>query len=526
MQTMAKLGLKEILYKADLLPRAVDSVIIVDMSSDLKLFNLELKDGTKLSALKTFKLGQEEADKFIINSLKDFIHQNNIQHKNFILIPPLDLVVFKRIQLPLMPQAELFDAIKWQIKDGLTFDLSQAIVDYLILKEIDKEDGTKTLDCLVMAAKELEIKEKISLLKQLGLGCVSVIPFPLCYTELVSRYFLKGESDAIGVLHLGEAVSFINIYKNKKLEFYREAPLPADKLREALKTALDFERKAGLSQQERDELSTQIISMLRIALEKLAAEIKRSLSYYSAQPQGIPVNKILLAGDAVRIQHLDKFLSKELSLNTGKIWLPDTISVEGSVNQGELLHNLAGIGAALTQGKGVNLLPLEFRTERIEKLERFSLRWVGLIAFLLLALAYLFASVGINAYQKRLKNATLQLNILTEVKQVKELTDEYNKFISGVKESEPELGLLLKKLSSLASADIFLDNLDLDSESKSGFLTGIIKEQQQDKETALTQFAKNLGESGYFTNISIASVDKAKSNGQEAISFKINFNLP
>ncbi|MCM8790000.1 MAG: pilus assembly protein PilM, partial [Candidatus Omnitrophica bacterium] len=499
----------------DLLPQPIEAAVIVDMSSRLRLLGLELKNGTNVSALKTFKPQEITGDDTVISSLKDFIRQNNIQHKNSILIPPAELITFKRVQLPLIPKHELLEAIKWQIKESLTFDISEAIVDCIVLKEVEKGDSTKILDCLAIAANASRIKEKIGLLKQAGLGCVSVIPLPLCYTELVSRYFLKEAADTLGILHLGEAGSFINIYTNKKLEFYRELPFPRDKLREAL----------DLSKQQTEDDSNQAISQIRSSLERLAQEIKRSVSYYCVQLQGGAINKILLAGDAAKIFQLDKFLSKELSLNLIKIWLPDTITLKSLINQDELLECLAAIGAGLIQDKGINLLPFEFKTERIEKLEEFSLRWITLIAFLLLALSYFFATAGINAFQKRLKNANLQLNILTEVKKVKELTDEYDKFISGVKAGEPELGLLLKKLSGLVPKDVFLDELFLDSKGKSGFVTGVIKGLEQDKNKILSQLARNLGNSGDFTDISIGPVENIKQNEQDIINFKLSFKL-
>ncbi len=524
--------------------KKVDAVIVVDIGSKLTLLNIELRPQIKISALKTFHLVKHQRDKIILNALTNFIQENRILHKNVILEPYLESLLIKRIQLPAIPEAELLEAIKWQLKSEVSFDLSAAVIDFSVLKETARDDGSKVLDVISVVAQLEEIRPQVLLLKQLGLHCLAVAPLVFGYTKLLKDYFLKEKDEPIVILHMEEENCSISIHKENKLEFYRELPLSINKLRESLKAALFSDKgKIELSADEIDEVlfsigvpqgdvvyknklnSLQILSMLRPTLERLAQEMKRSLTYYASQFQGGEVNKILVAGLAVEIPNLDKFLSQELSSSIRKISLVDKTIASSSINTKDLLQSYASFGLALDYGQGINLLPHEFRTEKFEKVQKVSLRWVAFIAFLLLVFSYIFAKLGVSSYQKRLDNALLHLNVLSEVKQIKTDIDGFNQFIIDIRNSEPPISAVLKKISSIASRELFIDDFSLNCDSKILKISGFIKNTNQNADAILNKFVRDMECSSYFINANISSVEKIKSQDTEIVEFNITFKL-
>ncbi len=526
---------------ANILTKKVDSLIIVDISSALTLMNVELKAEPRINAIKTFALPPDKKNEAISGALQDFLRENNIPHKNAILKPLLTSIFSKRLKLPAMPRAELLDAIKWQLKEEAPFDLNTAIVDFLLIKETAQQDGSRMSEVLCVAVPEKEIKEQVLLLKQAGLNCLSVSLLPFGYSNLITRYFTPAKNEATGILHIADDRCFITIHGADKIEYYRELPLSIDKFREVLSGTLATDRgmvnlspedinsilfehgiPVGEATSYKDKLvASEVLGMLRLTLERLASEIKRSLSYYVEQYQGgEKVNKIMIAGLGAGVPNLDKFLAQELGLDIQKISLEDKVKISGGVSPRDLCENAGDLGLALGYENSINLLPYEFRTEKIETFQKVSLRWIAFAAFLILAVSYIFAKANIGMQERRLKNTLLQLNVLSEVRNIKSKLDILNKFSGEINSLDAPVEPILKKISNIAAREIFFNEFNLDFTSKSGRITGILKGSD---EILLTSFVNGFNRSGYVMN---ATIDDMNKGDADTTNFKIIFKLP
>ncbi|MFC1708653.1 pilus assembly protein PilM [Candidatus Omnitrophota bacterium] len=519
----------------------VDSIVVVDIGSKLTLVNVELKGRLEVTALKIVELEVKKRNEIVLNSLRDFIQENGILSKFAVLSPSLDSLLIKRIRLPAVPDNELKEAIKWQLREDISFDLSEAVLDFSTIKKTTKDDGSKVLDIICAVAQEQEIKLQVMPLKQSGLTCLAVGLLPFGYEELVARYLEPEKNDSIAVIHLSDNICCFNIYVDNKLAFYRELPITVDQFKSSLRGALVSDKgKIELNQDEAEEVlftigvpepdanykdkmnSTQILSMLRPMLERLAAEIKRSLTYYETHFQGGEVKSIVIFGRGVGINNLDDFLRKETSLNIKKASLNDKIQISSEVDPVVFSRNYASLGLALNYKGGINLLPHEFRAEKIEKLQTISLRWTTFIVFLLLVVSFVFAKAGVGFYQQRLDNANLHLNFLSEVVQLKTKIDQMNNFVVEVRNSEIPIGSMLKSLSNIAPRELFIVDFSLDCDSKGGTLSGFIKDFGKNPNAILTKFITGMKKTAYFSDSGIVSVAKSENGTTE---FKINFTL-
>jgi hypothetical protein len=349
----------------------------------------------------------------------------------------------------------------------------------------------------------------------------------------------------VAILHLADDLCFFDICINNKLVFYRELPVSLNQLNESLRSALVSDRgRVELSAEEAEEVlftvgvpqqdanykdkisSTQILSMLRPVLERLAAEIKRSITYYQTHFQGGIVSDIAISGKGMDMPNLDSFLSKELSLGVKKIVLSDKIQVLSEVNPDAVAQSYASLGLALDYKTGINLLPSEFRTEKIERFQRISLRWTIFIVSLLLVVSFIFAKAGVGFYQKRLDNARVYLNVLSEVAQIKTKIDQLDNFVTEVRNAEIPAGDMLRYLSSITGKELFFVDFSLDNDSKKGSIKGYIRNSGNNPNTILTTFIADMKKSDYFSEVNIVSVSKNDSRGFESTEFEISFTLP
>ncbi|MDD5431890.1 MAG: pilus assembly protein PilM [Candidatus Omnitrophica bacterium] len=526
--------------------KKVNSVIVIGIEPGfLKLFDLKLSGEVEIKAFQSLSIPEGKKEQLIQSSIRDFLKANNIFHKNAILVPSQSLVFSKRLQMPVIPDKELLDAIKWKIKDDLPIELSDAVVGFQIINTLTKEDGSREYDIECVAVKENEVKSQVEMIKGLGLSCLAVVLAPFGYVNLINKYFSEDSKKTVGILHVDENKSYFVICKNEKLEFYRELPFSVNELRKALSSVLITEKgKLQLNPEEINDIlfkggipwgdkeaykdkfaASQILGLLRSPLDMLIQEIKRSLAYYETQFKGAAIEKIYLNGKGLKVPNLDKFLQEASALNIENFPLIGNLKAGAGIESDVLLENYAFVASGLDYENNINLLPQEYRSEKIEKLQVMSLRWVFFIAALLLLVFYLLAHVGVDVYQKRLDNAEFQLKVISEIKDIKARTDAFDNFVSSLRSREVPVGLLLKKISMLAPREVFLNSMEINSETKTGSFSGLVKSTNADPNAALAKFISDLGSSGNFADIDISNVTKGALQGFDVMMFEVTFKL-
>ncbi|MCX5713126.1 MAG: pilus assembly protein PilM [Candidatus Omnitrophica bacterium] len=494
------------------------SIIVVDLSSGLKLLRISTREN-KILDLKAFDLPKEKTEAFVLQSLQSFLKNASETDKEAVFIPPGNTFIIKRLQLPALSKQELAQSIKWQIKDEAAFDNSKAVLDFQIVKKFTKEDGSELLDIILAAGDSDKLTAWVNIIKQAGLSCVAVIPAACAYAVMAAKYPAQNKSSAIAVLDLQEESSFIATYKDGHLDFYRELPLSIAKFRQLLADTLVTDSgKVQLSAEQINKvlfedgvpvegiaykdkvLAGQIISLLRPGLERLSQEIKRSLLYYDSQYKGGQVEKIYICGKAAGIVNLDKFLSAELALP------------------------VAASSAEKISTVGLNILPIEFRSEKIESFQKLSLRWLAGIAFLLLLVSFIFASGTTALYQKRLDNSLVHLQVISQVRSLKSRLDSFNNFLSGLRDVDVEAGKVLKRFSNIAPADLYFDELHIDCDNKTGMISGHI-DNIVNPDAVLAKLVNGMTATAYFKDINIASMEQAEIGGKKVSKFQVEFKL-
>jgi len=519
-----------------------NSLIVVDLSSGLKLLCVSLKD-YKVKKLELLDLPQEKPESFILQSLQNFLKNISVSEKKAVLIPPNNTFIIKRLQLPALPKAELAQSIRWQIKDEAAFDNSRAAIDFQILKKLTKEDGSELLDIILAAGDSDKLTTLVNIIKQAGLSCVAVTPAASAYAAMATRYLARNDPGAIAILDLQEESSFFALYKDNHFDFYRELPVSISKLRQLLADTLITESgKVQLTDEQINKvlfedgvpvegssysdkaLAGQIISLLRPGLERLSQEIKRSLLYYDSQYKSGPAQSIHICGKASKIINLDKYLSAELSLPVSSADFIGKFSADPAVSKELLEESCCDVAAAAGFSSGLNILPAEFRSEKIETLQKLSLRWLAGIAFLLLLVSFIFASGTTAVYQKRLDNSLVHLQVISQVRILKNRLDSFNNFISGLRDSDVEAGKVLKRFSNITPAELFFDELNIDCDAKTGVITGHITN-ILNPDAVLGKLVNAMNATAYLKDVNIASMQQAQIGAQPVSKFQVDFKL-
>lgn len=511
-------------------------------SSTLKIAVMRLTPLPTLLFCSIIDISGDKSDKRISEAVKKALLDNKISVKNAVLTFTDESNAIKRIELPSMAKSDVSDAVKWQMKEVLSYDIDKASLDFVSLDLMEREGGSKVTEFLVGAASREVIEKNIRILKEAGLAVVSVNLAPFGLENIVKLREGDDASKTVLAVTIGSTKADISIFSNKRLEFVRTVPENSSDISDALTGTLASNKGTiSLTKKEADEVKikigvpyetvlpktnispSQILSMMRPVLERISHEIRRSISYYIQQYNGKDVLAIYLAGGGARLKNLDRFLSEELHLPVKVMELPGSIGVsKASLKKEDIPAFLSLIGALLGWKNRPNLLPYEYKTEKIEFMERVLLRMVAIIAGAVLLTLFLFAKLQVDGYRQRLKNVQFQEEVLMQVKELQDRVNERGAFLKQLDASEIHPAPVMRELRNAMPPNIVLDWLKVDLVARTMDMGGAAYGSRTLAEDELTKFMSDIEKSKHFKDAQLVSVQEVTDQKEIKSKFEIN----
>lgn len=444
--------------------------------------------------------------------------------------------------IPAMPEKELNEAVKWEVKDKIPFPLDQVSMDYKVEEEIE-EAGTKKLKVRFSAAPTQLIDETITLLKEAGLEPISLIEPPLA-VESMARHMGLNKDEAAAIIDVGSEFTEINIVKNDLLKFHRKINSGGAAITKAMTSALVSEQgKVELSPDDAEKIkidhgipkeimrdlidgkisASQLISLIRTATERLLQEIERSLEYYREESGGDKVKSVLLFGGSARLKGLTEFLQENLGV---PVSIGDPLkgisARKGAIDNPESVsHRLANaIGAALTEGKGINLLPAELKHKTVRTFEHAAVESVIAAVVVSLVLTLVGMRIQLVSYEKRINAGNLelkamlpQLEIVSNYERLKEETSRRKALMGRAFSGVAPWDDTFRELSNKIPKEAVLTEMRMKNNEL--FIKGEITGAARNREELLSSLIAAL-EGGVFRSVSLVNAtmgegEKAKS---------------
>ncbi len=501
-----------------------DFVVGLDVgSSSVKIVQfIKREDGLHLikAGLEEIAQVKDEAwrGKGVIIPLKNLLRGVDFKKSKFVVAINCGNTALRSITTPFMPRAELKTAITLEAKNYFPFSVDEAFLDFEILDTM-VEKGIKKYKVLVATSPKKTVARSLSLLDGVGIKPAAFITTCLALKKTVENT-ASGEEEVKAFLDIGKQFSELAIFSGKELVFSRKIPVAGDDFTEAMtgvlvsdkgKTQLTIEEAekikrevglplAGEPKMVEDKISTtQIMALLRTPAEQLVNEIDRCFDYYREETKGREVASLVLFGGGALLKGLDKFISQELSLEVkagnplgGFKKEPETASLK----EVELSRLNLAIGAALSQAKGINLLPPEVKHETKRMFKRTTLRSIIISTVLILSFIYIGMKIQLGNFQKRIKAATLELGGLrfglAEAKK--------QSLANSLLASEPFWEDVFIEVSNIIPDEIYLTHL-----SKQGSrlkLKGVVESKEEGE--IISKFMFGL-EKGVFNHVKLIS---------------------
>jgi Tfp pilus assembly PilM family ATPase len=227
---------------------------------------------------------------------------------------PSSLVVFKELKLPFLTREKIAMVIGFEIEPLLPFSLRDAVIDFIITRQIPEE---KSSEILVTAVQKQHIIEHIELFRAVGLE-------PTVITiDMIALYGLYKQVPAYNQLNGGTVIIDINPYStcvtlmiNTQLKTIRTLPKGIISI---AKTAAQELQKTPAEIMEhllRFGLEATDLASYTPAIEKAVTEwwdsINFTLTSFTAQLLNRqPVSKIIFLGEGSIIKGLIPFVTQK-----------------------------------------------------------------------------------------------------------------------------------------------------------------------------------------------------------------------
>jgi type IV pilus assembly protein PilM len=382
--------------------------------------------------------GSEREDPgFISEMVKALFREVGLRPGKVNLTVPGPGIQIRQLTVPSMPKAELRKAVRWEIKSSLPFPIESVQIDFHILDEF-VEAGVKKLNLIAAACPNEQIDRILSIAKGAGLKPIHLGVGPFAFWNLLLTLNLLQKEQTLALIDLGAEKTGFHIFKEGRLRFSREVTPAGTDLTQAVMEGVGSEEEPSLLYGRAENIKKEVgipfetdkgktidpsidlsrISVrLRPVLERLVAEIRRSLDYYVNQfdPEGI--GKVLLTGGGSNLIDIDIHLAKELRLPVERfnpvhkgLYDPDRIDPMAADQTGPLFS--IAIGAGVPKAKKIEFLPVKkplWATVPKGK-------WIPRLAFsftlLVFLLIFAVMSARVSDLQKRLDEKMLKVKAL------------------------------------------------------------------------------------------------------------------
>ena len=249
----------------------------------------------------------------LVDAIKKLYKEAKISSKDVAIALPEPQVFTRSIKFPLLSDAEISSAVKWEAEQYIPIPVNEAVIQHQIIEKQEDASPPQTVVLLIAAPKEL-VEKYAKLVQMSGLNLIAV------ETGLMSLVRAHAPDDQVVlVVNFGARSTDIAISKNGQLIFSRSVATAGEAFTRAVSQVLgveeqqaeEYKRAYGLS-------STQLEGRIKKALEPIfrlvADEMRKAIHFYQSEEKGESPRSAILTGGTAGMPEAASALTKLLGI--------------------------------------------------------------------------------------------------------------------------------------------------------------------------------------------------------------------
>lgn len=241
--------------------------------------------------------------------IKKLHKEAGVTSKEVTISVPEPLVFTRTINFPLLTDAEIDSAVKWEAEQYIPIPVNEAIIQHTILRRNETTSPSGVL-VLLVAAPRAVVEKYVKVLQFAGLTPIAV------ETELVALSRCMAPSDkTVLMVDLGATSTNIAIVDRGMLSFSRSMSIAGEAFTRAVSQGLgvtsqqaeEYKKAYGFSP---NQLEGKVKTTLDPVLKLIVDEIKKAVNYYLSEEKGQTPDTLIVTGGSSEIPDIISMLAK------------------------------------------------------------------------------------------------------------------------------------------------------------------------------------------------------------------------
>lgn len=303
---------------------------------------------------KTSIASSPEAQRKLGEIIMTAVGQSGIKTKNVVIGLPSNKTFTTVIEVPLMPENELRNTIKYQVDQYIPMAVNEAKVDWALLGT--SLHDSKMQEVLIASTANTYAEERLEFIESLGLNVIAAEPDPLAMTRSLLP---AGVPDARLIIDMGELSTDLAITYGDAPRLVRTIPTGVHSLVKAAVQNLNVQEdqarqfilKFGLAP---DRLEGQVYRAIEATLDTFATELTKSIKFFQTRYPNTPVGGILLSGYSAIVPGFGQYISTKTGVQSSMAnpWQKVRVSQSDQQQLGPVASEFASaIGLAQRKNK-------------------------------------------------------------------------------------------------------------------------------------------------------------------------------
>ncbi len=280
----------------------------------------------------------KELRQFLTTHITELLYDNEIQTKRAITFASNREVTIRCIEIPPVVEKEkLTEAVTAEANKQMPFSMGNAVLGYNVQGDVIKDE--KALTQIMVAALQKDIIDYVNgNLKGGGLSNEGILTLPQSLEMALGKQmgpYSEGDKK-VGIIHCGNTTTSVMIYKNGKIQFFRDINMAGATITDAIyaggeidgqeikfkhyNEAVELKHKLGvMPPDEMKNLSgPEKFAAQKIfeSVEKIFQHIQLSISFYITQSGETGLDKIILTGGSAGMNNFKDFIEESLEVST------------------------------------------------------------------------------------------------------------------------------------------------------------------------------------------------------------------
>lgn len=373
----------------------------------------------------------ESSQERTVSALKElFSHVDSYDSLNITI--PSSVAIFKTLRLPFTDYEKIKMVVAYEIEPLLPFPISEAIIDFIIIK---KNETEKNAEVFVAAVQQQQINEIVALFESAQLRpnviTIDILALYWIYQQF-PNFEMVNSGKGVVLLDFGPVETRLAYLYDGKISLIRTLPkgffdiakMVSKELNITTNQALEHILRFGLERNSDYTIENSIKNNMKSFLQELSF----TLASFSQQVKTIaePISRIILLGQGASIKGLEQFITSQIhiaceQIKTNELLHNQKIDIKQK-NGGIPSEQLISLGAALTsiQEQPFNLLPEQFDTSDRSALIKHLIIVISMVAIIVISL-FISTYIQTSSFNSEIYESSVE--IIEELKTIQGVSE-------------------------------------------------------------------------------------------------------